>query len=264
MKRILSIVMLLMFAVISYSQKVVFQNTDTDTLKGVTVNEFTSKRCDDVVNLYVTAKPIEGIADETYTIGTAAVVQGSFDGTYYFDLPNEAGDPELSTTINAVSGAIYPFALADYYKYSVGISATDTIRASISFMGEESVKTRRAFYGSLLGSNGFALDSIDNTEATSFAMPRVKPGDHVHAFAVTISDHTANIASVTIEVSNDGTNFVSAATAGETVEAGTTPDNSTSLYYVQTPYPYTRITVTGTGSHTNTTVKVFGKQFEIK
>lgn len=248
MKKVLFLLIML-FSTLSFSQGVVTaMKSNYNLVSDTAVNSGTAYVDLQVqkVNSYITAQAV--VTKISGTVGGNVFLQGSLDGTNF----KNVGADTLTNTDQTTNTKIFVLDGNPYLYYRLLLTGSGTMSATIKgylhSIGNSSKKHANTF---LLSQYNKDTDTVTNT-ATKYLKLQVKNnyGSVVFQPVVTKISGTA-AGTITLEGSNDNTNFVTVSTSYSNLRTLSVTDQTTNtaLFKVTgSPYSYYRIKYAGSGT----------------
>jgi len=258
MKKLLIICAILLFAGGAFAQTYPITMVGADTLTNADTLDLTQT----VKGSYVTVSFQVVTAKLSGTQAGTAILQASVDGNNFVDL-----NTDTLTFVNQTTNTkTWIVEGSNFYYYRVRCITTGTSSVKVdgyAFTASQGGSNHSVV--SMLASTGATSDTVDNT-GTGYVEMQVK-GSYTSVSIQAVSDSISGTAAgtLTLQGSNDGTNFVSVDTSYITVIADQSPyttgnsgDNTLTVTNVATstkmfivtgsPYAYYRLSHTGSGT----------------
>lgn len=225
------------------------QNTVTNmTGNGATVTNSGSASCSLAVNytheqlsIQITATKVSG------TIAGTAILYGSVDGTNY----NAIGSDTLTLTNVTTNTKVWVLTNANYAYYKVTVTGSGTMAATIVGKLYASGAIFKHASSNLKSNYDLSTDTVTNSGSgyVGITVNNYYPSMTIQAIVTKISGTVAG--TVTLQGSNDASNYVTVSSNYASATTHTATDVATSTkHFVITgsPYKYYRLSYTGSGT----------------
>lgn len=217
-------------------------NGDTITNAGTDYVQLSPSQSYEQVSLQAVVTKISG------TVGGTAITQWSNDGTNYINLDT------LSLSNVTTNTAIFPKTYNPAYYYRIRFTGTGTMSAKIYgyYLTTGGRGTRLpANAPNMLSSFGLTSDTCTNTATTYVEIPVTQTYNRLSIQCVVTKISGTVAGTVTVQGSNDGTNFVTVNSSyiTATTLAPTDQTTNTKMFVITgSPYKYYRLSYTGSGT----------------
>ena len=239
---------------IAQNNPVAMTGTATITDAGTATNTIT------VVGSYKSVSIQAVVTQLTGTVtGVTAILSGSIDGTNYVNLNTDTLTCTAQTTntkIWVLKGSNYK-----YYKISYGSGTTTTARVQGYLFAAE--QTGKHAASNMLASDATAYDTITNTGSGQVVLQVKGNYNTISIQAIATKLSGTNGGTITLQGSNDGTNYVTVSTGylmdvttsspyaisgGATLTVLNQTTTTKIFTVIGNPYAYYRLNHTGTGT----------------
>lgn len=251
-------------AIAQNTNQVTTMSGSGDTIKGSSLEYALSAVTTGAKSISIQAKITKGSA--TTTVAHKFILQVSNDGLNFNDLGTDTltcTNIATNTKLWVIEGNPYKYyRIAPLARYTTGIAATDTIIITGYILPNE-ISGFAQNVTNALNSTGGTTATITNT-ATAYVGVQVKQWYSTVSIQALVHKTSGTVAgTVTLQGSNDGTNFVTVNTGyitndittapfttggGATLTATNVTDKSKIFVVRGSPYEYYRLSYTGSGT----------------
>lgn len=244
MKKLLLFSSLLLSAVFSFGQNTV----TTMTGSGATVTNSGTAACS--TQVVYTHEQVSAQIIVTKTSGTVdgyALIYGSVDGTNYYVLNTDT----LQLANQTTNTAIWPLTGANYLYYKIVVTGSGTMAATISGKLLTSGAKAKHAVSNMKSSYDLTSDTCTNAGTTYVGLTVNNYYETVTIQAVVTKISGTVAGTVTVQGSNDGTNFVTVDSdyiTSSTLSPTNQTTNTKIFIITGSPYKYYRLSYTGSGT----------------
>lgn len=247
MKKLLSLAFILAFS-LSFAQNKVW----TMTRSGDTITNTGTDHLDVTLSSYAKTVSIQAVVTKlSGTVAGTGLLQGSIDGTNFVNI----GTDTLKNTDQTTNTKLWVIDNSPYLYYRIAFAGSGTMSARIKgyALTQLTGKDGQGVVSNFKSSYGATTDSVTNT-GTNYVTVQVQNWYYTTTIQPVVTKLSGTAAgTVTLQGSNDGTNFVTVNTSyisgGSATMSVSNQTTNTKLFVITgSPYRYYRLSYTGSGT----------------